>query len=75
MDLKRLNMNNMIMRTFQVRTNFLRGHAKTGPFLPPSKLIARNEDIDQAEQDTLDGRSEMGSEYKGNLSPFICDTK
>ena len=49
----------------KVRANFLRSHAKTGPFLPPSRLIARDAEVDpDMTNNNLDGRSEMGSECK-----------
>ena len=41
----------LLFFTIKVRSNFLRSHAKTGPFLPPSRLIARDGDIDQTDRD------------------------
>jgi hypothetical protein len=43
----------------------LRSHAKTGPFLPPSRLIARDTVVDpDIANNNMDGRSEAGSECK-----------
>ena len=43
----------------------MRSHAKTGPFLPPSRLIARDGVVDpDIANNNMDGRSEAGSECK-----------
>lgn len=50
----------------------MRSHAKTGPFLPPSRLIARDGEIDHdMANNNMDGRSEAGSECKYlNIIPY-----
>lgn len=48
----------------KVRANFLRSHAKTGPFLPPSRLIARDAEIDPDVPNTMSGRPDVSSEMK-----------
>ena len=47
----------------QMRSNFLRGHAKTGPFLPPSRLIARDEEIDP-DVPKIDQRQQIEADRK-----------
>ena len=53
----------------KVRSNFLRSHAKTGPFLPPSRLIARDGDIGQGDTDAPSESKLLKKSLKQNI-PF-----